>query len=237
MTLETDKETGVQYYKVNPNDIPEDWTNEPLVFDEFPFTCDEAGNKYPTSTGIPILALRDDGLFLFRDGDQYFFWWVIAGLLQRIDAPNDIAEILKAIREEKKLSVKIVNPVSITFAVSIFCINLYQNIMTLERDKETGVQYYKVDANYIPADWSNDPEEFEGFPYTNDLAGYKFPSDKGIPILAMHDDVRFLFQNGDRFYIWRAIAEHLDRIEAPNNIMAILETMKEGKRCQVTRLS
>ncbi|KAL9098627.1 MAG: hypothetical protein Q9187_009624, partial [Circinaria calcarea] len=76
------------------------------------------------------------------------------------------------------VSMKAASPVSLSFVVCIFCINLYQNIMTLEKDKETGVQYYKVDANYIPADWSNDPEEFEGFPYTDDLAGYKFPSEK-----------------------------------------------------------
>ena len=59
----------------------------------------------------------------------------------------------------------------------------------------------KVNAIYIPEDWTNDPKELADFSFTNDLISFKFPSDKGIPILALHNDGRFLFEDGHCFYV------------------------------------
>lgn len=57
--------------------------------------------------------------------------------------------------------------------------------MSLVTDGESGIQYYKIrDKSSIPADWVNDPDEFDGFPWTTNFKGFKFPSSKPIPILA-----------------------------------------------------
>ncbi|MCJ1477277.1 hypothetical protein MMC13_005948 [Lambiella insularis] len=111
----------------------------------------------------------------------------------------------------------------------------------------SGLEYYKVDKDYYNGDWvenvdlfdwTNDPEQFEGFPFTNDneLEEYNFPPGKLLPILVAPDSGRYLFQAGNDFYFWWVIAGTLERIEAPKDIAEILKLLKSEKGCRVKSL-
>ena len=100
-----------------------------------------------------------------------------------------------------------------------------------------GLEYFKVNEKYIPKDWTNEPEEFDEFPYCDCPENYKFPSEKAIPIIADVRSMRYLFKAGNKFYSWWAMAGLLERIEAPTDIKNILELLQSGKACKGKILS
>ena len=102
MELAKDSKTGVQYYKIlDENSLPTDWVNNPAEFKGFPFTTDLKGFKFPSANPVPILAYPDEGGYLFWDNDRFYFWWAIAGTLERIESPTDLKGILTMLKEDR----------------------------------------------------------------------------------------------------------------------------------------
>lgn len=110
--------------------------------------------------------------------------------------------------------------------------------MDLVTDNKSGLRYYKIrNKSSFPEGWVNDPVEFDGFPFTGDLKGYKFPSPNPVPILASLEHVCYLFADEGGFYCWWPVAGSLEHIDALNDIEGILDRLKKGQEWQATELS
>ncbi|KAL9118207.1 MAG: hypothetical protein Q9187_005248 [Circinaria calcarea] len=88
---------GRAFYKVVPESlIPSDWCNDPDLLDAVPDAQELNDYGYETRfiNPIPILGQADDALYLFKDGDKFYFWGGISSCVHCVDSPKDIIGIL-----------------------------------------------------------------------------------------------------------------------------------------------
>ena len=100
---------GFEYYKVNEKYIPEKWTNDPKEFDDFPSCPNREDYKFPAEKQIPIIANSSAFRYLFKAGNDFYFWWALAGRLQLIEAPTDIKGILQLMQSGKVCQTKVLS--------------------------------------------------------------------------------------------------------------------------------
>ena len=85
--------------------IPWDWCNDPDLIDTVPNAQDLKLFGYHTqiTEPIPILGQADNALYLFKDGDTFYFWGAISATLQCVDSPKDFTGILDCLMKESGL--------------------------------------------------------------------------------------------------------------------------------------
>ena len=91
---------GVRYLKLPEDIVTRGWSNDPKHFERssLPEPEDQPDFNFPPGPHILILAQPRDDVFLIQSGETFYFWGALAMVLQRIDAPKALTEIIHRLK-------------------------------------------------------------------------------------------------------------------------------------------